>query len=127
MRAIELGCGTAYVSAWLARAGAHPVGIDLSEKQLATARAMQTEFGIASPRPGQRREGALRGQHVRPGDQRVRRLAVVRPLPVDPGRQPGFSLPEADWCSRATHSCCSRCVYRPRDRHPPLCSAANSA
>ena len=39
MRAIELGCGTGYVSAWLARAGARPVGIDLSEKQLATARA----------------------------------------------------------------------------------------
>jgi 2-polyprenyl-3-methyl-5-hydroxy-6-metoxy-1,4-benzoquinol methylase len=32
MRAIELGCGTGYVSAWLARAGARPVGIDLSEK-----------------------------------------------------------------------------------------------
>ncbi|MEV3908794.1 MULTISPECIES: class I SAM-dependent methyltransferase [Streptomyces] len=49
MRAIELGCGTAYVSAWLAGAGAHPVGIDLSEKQLATARAMQAEFGIDFP------------------------------------------------------------------------------
>ncbi|WSQ06429.1 class I SAM-dependent methyltransferase [Streptomyces sp. NBC_01231] len=49
MRAIELGCGTAYVSAWLARAGARPVGIDLSEKQLATARAMQAEFGIDFP------------------------------------------------------------------------------
>ncbi|MCX5260022.1 class I SAM-dependent methyltransferase [Streptomyces canus] len=49
MRAIELGCGTAYVSAWLARAGAHPVGIDVSEKQLATAQAMQAEFGIDFP------------------------------------------------------------------------------
>ncbi|MDT0342850.1 class I SAM-dependent methyltransferase [Streptomyces litchfieldiae] len=49
MRAIELGCGTAYVSAWLARAGARPVGIDLSEKQLATARAMQEEFGLDFP------------------------------------------------------------------------------
>lgn len=49
MRAIELGCGTAYVSARLARAGAHPVGIDLSHKQLATARAMQVEFGIDFP------------------------------------------------------------------------------
>ncbi|MEU7661207.1 class I SAM-dependent methyltransferase [Streptomyces lincolnensis] len=48
-RAIELGCGTAYVSAWLARAGAHPVGIDVSEEQLATARAMQAEFGIDFP------------------------------------------------------------------------------
>lgn len=26
--AIELGCGTAYVSAWMARRGAHVVGID---------------------------------------------------------------------------------------------------
>ncbi len=49
MRAIELGCGTAYVSAWLARAGARPVGIDLSERQLATARAMQDEFGLDFP------------------------------------------------------------------------------
>ncbi|MBK3577631.1 methyltransferase domain-containing protein [Streptomyces sp. MBT65] len=48
-RAIELGCGTAYVSAWLARAGAHPVGIDLSRQQLATAREMQTEFGLDFP------------------------------------------------------------------------------
>ena len=49
MRAIELGCGTAYVSAWLARAGARPVGIDVSQEQLATARAMQSEFGIDFP------------------------------------------------------------------------------
>src|SRR5207245_9342405 len=34
--AIELGCGTAYVSAWLARQGAHVVGIDNSEQQLTT-------------------------------------------------------------------------------------------
>jgi SAM-dependent methyltransferase len=49
MDTIELGCGTGYVSAWLARAGAHPVGIDISAAQLATARAMQAEFGIDFP------------------------------------------------------------------------------
>ncbi len=49
MDAIELGCGTGYVSSWLARAGARPVGIDISEKQLATARAMQAEFGVDFP------------------------------------------------------------------------------
>ena len=43
---IELGCGTGYVSSWLARRGARPVGIDNSEGQLATARALQQEFGI---------------------------------------------------------------------------------
>jgi SAM-dependent methyltransferase len=47
--AIELGCGTGYVSSWLARAGARPVGIDISAEQLATARAMQAEFGIDFP------------------------------------------------------------------------------
>lgn len=49
MDAIELGCGTAYVCAWLARAGARPVGVDLSRAQLATARSMQQEFGLAFP------------------------------------------------------------------------------
>jgi SAM-dependent methyltransferase len=47
--AIELGCGTAYVSAWLARRGAHPVGIDNSEAQRATARRLQREFGLEFP------------------------------------------------------------------------------
>ena len=45
----ELGCGTGYVSAWLARLGAHPVGIDNSAAQLATARSFQKEFGIEFP------------------------------------------------------------------------------
>src|SRR5439155_4312862 len=46
---IELGCGTAYVSAWLARRGARPVGIDNSERQLATARRLQAEHGLDFP------------------------------------------------------------------------------
>lgn len=46
---IELGCGTGYVSAWLARRGARPVGIDNSPEQLETARACQQEFGLAFP------------------------------------------------------------------------------
>jgi SAM-dependent methyltransferase len=49
MDAIELGCGTAYVSAWLARRGAKPIGIDNSAGQLATARAFQQEFGVEFP------------------------------------------------------------------------------
>src|SRR5947209_3201355 len=43
---IELGCGTGYISSWLARRGARPVGIDNSEAQLATARALQEEHRI---------------------------------------------------------------------------------
>lgn len=47
--AIELGCGTAYVSAWLARRGARVVGIDNSDVQLETARRLQREHGISFP------------------------------------------------------------------------------
>ncbi|MFI6034972.1 class I SAM-dependent methyltransferase [Streptomyces sp. NPDC051315] len=46
---VEPGCGTAYVCARPARAGARPVGVDISERQLATARAMQAEFGLPFP------------------------------------------------------------------------------
>jgi SAM-dependent methyltransferase len=46
---IELGCGTGYVSAWLARRGARPVGIDNSQAQLATARRLQREHGLEFP------------------------------------------------------------------------------
>jgi SAM-dependent methyltransferase len=49
MDAVELGCGTAYVSAWLARRGARPVGIDNSPAQLETARRFQQEFGLEFP------------------------------------------------------------------------------
>ena len=46
MRAIELGCGTGYVSAWMARRGATVVGIDNSAAQLATARRLAAEHGV---------------------------------------------------------------------------------
>jgi ubiquinone/menaquinone biosynthesis C-methylase UbiE len=46
---IELGCGTAYVSAWLAKRGANPVGIDNSPKQLETAKRLQEKHGIHFP------------------------------------------------------------------------------
>ncbi|MDX1383624.1 MAG: class I SAM-dependent methyltransferase [Thermoanaerobaculia bacterium] len=46
---LEDGCGTGYVSAWMARRGARPVGIDNSPAQLATARRMQRRFGLRFP------------------------------------------------------------------------------
>jgi SAM-dependent methyltransferase len=46
---VELGCGTAYWSAWLARRGARPVGVDLSEAQLETARELQRRHGLDFP------------------------------------------------------------------------------
>lgn len=47
--AVELGCGTAYVSAWLARRGARPVAVDPTPGQLAIARECQVEFGSSFP------------------------------------------------------------------------------
>jgi SAM-dependent methyltransferase len=46
---VELGCGTAYVSAWLARQGARPVGVDVTPAQLETARRLQAETGLEFP------------------------------------------------------------------------------
>src|SRR4051812_49464335 len=46
---LELGCGTAYWSAWLQRRGARPIGLDLTPAQLATARRMQVAHGQRFP------------------------------------------------------------------------------
>ena len=43
---VELGCGTAFLSGWLARRGARVVGVDVTPAQLETARRMQAEFGV---------------------------------------------------------------------------------
>jgi SAM-dependent methyltransferase len=54
---VELGCGTAYISAQLARRGARPVGVDPTPAQLATARRMMERTGISFPlveAPGER-------------------------------------------------------------------------
>lgn len=44
--AIELGCGTGYVSGWLARRGATVVGIDNSTEQLKTAARLAATKGV---------------------------------------------------------------------------------
>lgn len=46
---VELGCGTAYFSSWLARRGARPVGVDVTPAQLETARRMQADTGVEFP------------------------------------------------------------------------------
>jgi SAM-dependent methyltransferase len=49
-RVVEIGCGTAYISAWLARRGASAVvGVDPTPAQLATAQALGAEIGPAVP------------------------------------------------------------------------------
>ncbi len=46
---LELGCGAAQWSVALARRGARPVGLDLSERQLAHARRVMEEAGVSVP------------------------------------------------------------------------------
>lgn len=46
---VELGCGTAYFSAWLARRGARPAGVDVTPAQLESARPCQDQSGITFP------------------------------------------------------------------------------
>ncbi|WP_299609286.1 class I SAM-dependent methyltransferase [uncultured Tateyamaria sp.] len=43
MDAVELGCGTGYVSYWMTRRGARVTGVDISAAQLATARRLATD------------------------------------------------------------------------------------
>ena len=47
LEVLEIGCGTAYLSAWLTRAGARTTAVDLSPAQLATARRCQERFALA--------------------------------------------------------------------------------
>jgi len=49
LHVVELACGTAYLSAWLTKAGAAVVAVDLSSEQLATARRLQTQLGPTFP------------------------------------------------------------------------------
>ncbi|MFO7571439.1 MAG: class I SAM-dependent methyltransferase [Gaiellaceae bacterium] len=46
---VDLGCGTGYFSAWLARRGARPVGVDVTPAQLDTARRLQRETSLEFP------------------------------------------------------------------------------
>ena len=46
---LELGCGAAQWSIGLAKVGARPIGIDLSERQLEHARRLQAEAGVEFP------------------------------------------------------------------------------
>lgn len=44
---IELGCGTAAISAGLSRLGLRPIGVDIVRAQLETAAQLEREFGVS--------------------------------------------------------------------------------
>src|SRR5829696_2421623 len=55
MDAVELGCGTGYVSAWLAKRGARPVGIDNTPGAAGARTALPGGGRAHVPRPSRRR------------------------------------------------------------------------
>ena len=93
-RCIELGCGAGYVSAWLARRGGEPIGLDPTPNQLATARQMQEILEGRTPAdvdPDQEAE--------QPAEERL-----LRPYPGmhrtewrDSPGQTEFHLPHGKW------------------------------
>ena len=85
--AIELGCGTAYISAWLARRGVRVVGLDNSAVQLATARRLQQQYGLdfpscaAMPKPRRSQTPALiwRSPSMEPACGLIRSAGCLKP------------------------------------------------
>jgi hypothetical protein len=120
-RAIELGCGTGYVSAWIRRRGATVYAIDNSDAQLATARRLSAQHGlddIDECMATQRRSPS------RMAHSTSRSASTARPSGVN--RPPG-SARRTDCCGPAATSCSSAiirwlwCAYRSTGR----CREAN--
>ena len=113
---VELGCGTAYVSAWLARRGAHPVGVDPTPGQLRIARQFQDEFDLPFPlvRAGGRGR-AITGGVVRPCHQRIRRRHLADPYRWIP-EAARLLRPGTVGVPRQQHPADD---VRPRHRRPP--------
>ena len=117
---VELGCGTAYVSAWLVRRGARSVvGLDPSPAQLATARQLQQEFGLQFPlvQADAERLRCAPGRSTWPSRSTGRPSGAI-PTAGSPKR-PACCGRAGAWCSSATprSSCCvlpTRTTCRPR-------------
>ncbi len=123
---VELGCGTAYVSAWLARRGARPVGVDVTPAQLATARRVPGGVRARVPaRRGERRGRPAFLRELRPRGLRVRRQHLVRPPPLAPRGAPAAPARAVGSGSSATAR--SRSSARPTRAGRANSSSARSA
>ncbi len=106
MDALEDGCGTGYVSAWMARRGARVVGLDNSPAQLATARRLRREHGCRHRAGARRRRAtAVRRCELRLRHLGVRRRDLGRPSRLDPGGGAGAAAAAASWSSSPTRYC----------------------
>jgi SAM-dependent methyltransferase len=118
MDTLELGCGTAYVSAWLARLGAHPVGLDPTPGQLANAFRLQREFDLAFPLV----RAAAEDVPLRNGSFDLIISEYGAAIWSDPYRgypkPPAFCAGAESWSSSATarFSCCAFPTWRGRRR-----------
>ena len=112
---LDLGCGTGYWCAWFARLGARPVGLDLSEEQLATARELQAEHGIEFPLIHASAEAPpLPDCLVRPRLLGVRRGHLVRPVRLDSAGAPAAAAGRA--ADLPLHTRSSRLALRSAER-----------
>ena len=99
LRAIELGCGTAYVSAWMTRRGASVTAIDNSAEQLRTAQRLSEQHGVAL----ELIHGNAEAVPI-PATPSTSRSANTEP-PFGPTRTSGYPKPtgfcgrEGRWCS----------------------------
>jgi Methyltransferase domain len=101
----ELGCGTAYFSAWLARRGARPVGVDLTPAQLTTAAAARNISGSHSRSwrltPDTSRSAPAASTWLSPSAA----PACGATLPAGSPKRPGSSVQAGDWYSTPPASC----------------------
>ncbi len=123
---VELGCGTGYVSSWIARRGGRPVGVDPSTAQLENARRFQEEFGISFPLVQAGAEYVpLAGCVVRPRAVRVRGEPLGRSGALDPR---GGAAPAAGRPARVPADlAAARPVLAPRREHPRAGGAPGAA
>ena len=111
---LELGCGTAYLSAQLASAGARTVAVDLSPHQLRSARRLPgADRTDLSAHRSDRRAGTTAVRDVRSGGERVRRRSLVPPRAM---AERGRSTAARRWPSGVPHQQRARGDVRPRGR-----------
>ena len=126
--AIELGCGTGYVSAWLARRGARPVGIDNSRS--AAGHRARLPAGVR-PRVPARSTATPRRSPTPTNPSTSRSPSTARASGATPTagspRRPASCVPAASWSSSSTRSSRSSAAPTTATTRPATSSSARSS
>ena len=117
----EIGCGTAYISAWLARPRRSPGRRARPDAGAARHRPPAAGRDRAAVPARARRLGEPSGRRPFDWPLRVRRRHLGRPVPVAPGGR--SCAPSASWSSSPTPSSSCSCAPARRrpGRHRPSC------